>query len=303
MKFDRDLRRKLFSHAMTAACLVCVAIAIIPLGSILYESALRGIVVISPSFFTSNAPLPCNPQFQPSCQYGGIYNSIQGTHLLVGISAAVSLPIGILGGIYLSEYGRHRVGDLLRFFADVLTGVPSIVVGVVVFSLFFLLAQSGVIPSNYILSVLSAGIALSFIMIPIVTRTCEEALALVPTSTREAALALGVPKWRSVVSIVLSTGRSAVVTGALLAVARAAGETAPLIILDAGSQFSFQVSAGLHQPTSSIPFSIYNWVQSPYPNWTADAWGATLVLVVLMLGISVAARLALRNKFGAGGVV
>jgi phosphate transport system permease protein len=303
MKFDRDTRRKLFSHVVSVACLLCVGIAIIPLGSILYESVLKGIVVINWSFFTENQPLPCNPQFQSGCQFGGIFNSIEGTLLLIGISAAIALPLGILGGIYLSEFGRHRFGDSLRFFADVLTGVPSIVVGIVVFSLFFLLAQDGLIPTNYTLSVLSAGVALSFIMIPIVTRTCEEALALVPTSTREAALALGVPKWKAVTSIVLSTGRSAVLTGALLAIARATGETAPLIILDAGSQFSFQPSAGLHQPTSSLPFSIYNWVQSAYPNWIADAWGATLVLVVLMLGISVAARLALRNKYGEGGVV
>jgi phosphate transport system permease protein len=303
VRFDRDARRKFFSHVMTFACLLCVGIAIIPLGSILYESALKGLVVIRPAFFTENAPLPCNPKFQVGCQYGGIFNSIEGTLLLIGISAAIAIPLGILGGIYLSEFGRHRFGDALRFFADVLTGVPSIVVGIVVFSLFFLLAQDGYIPSDYILSVLSAGIALSFIMIPIVTRTCEEALAQVPTSTREAALALGVPKWRSTLSVVLSSGRSAVITGAMLAVARAAGETAPLIILDAGSQFSFQTSAGLHQPTSSLPYSIYNWVQSAYPNWIADAWGATLVLVVLMLGISVAARLALRNKYGTGGVV
>jgi phosphate transport system permease protein len=296
MKLDRDLRRKAVSETMSALALGCVVVAIIPLGSILYESVVRGAKVISPTFFTAAPPLPCNPTL--GCQHGGIYSAIQGTLLLVLIAGAIALPIGILAGIYLSEFGRNRFGSVARFIADVLTGVPSIVVGVVVFSLFLVLSQDGVIPSNYVLSVLSAGVALSFIMIPIVARTAEEALQLVPTSVREAALALGIPRYRSVLRIVLTSARAAVVTGALLAIARAGGETAPLIILNAGSNFPFDPGSGLHQPTASLPYSVYYWIQSPYTNWKDDAWGATLVLVAIMLLISIVARLALRNRFG-----
>jgi phosphate transport system permease protein len=298
MPFDRDLRRKLVNYLMSAAALACVAIAIIPLADILYTSVANGAKVLSVSFFTQNGPPPCASSLPGACPYGGIYNALQGTLLLIGLAVAIALPIGILCGIYLSEFGRNRFGDTVRFLADVLTGVPSIVVGIVVFSFVFLLSQDGILPTSYVLSVGSASVALAFIMIPIVARTCEEALQLVPTSTREAALALGIPRHRVILRIVLSTGRSAVITGGLLAVARAAGETAPLIILDPGNMFGFNTAEGLHQPTAALPLSVYNWVQSAYPNWIADAWGATLILVVLMLGISVAARLALRNKFG-----
>jgi len=301
VKFDRDFRRKLVNYAMSAAALACVLIAILPLGDILYTSVLNGAKVLSVPFFTQNGPIPCNPKFQSGCAFGGIGNSIQGTVLLILLSAAIAIPIGILCGIYLAEFGNNRFGDSARFLADVLTGVPSIVIAVVIFALFYLASQQGIISSNYVLSVLSASVALSLIMIPVVARTCEEALRAVPISTREAGLALGLPRYRVVSRVVLSTARSGVITGALLAVARAAGETAPLIILNAGNMFSFQPSQGLHQTTASLTYSIYEWIQSPYPNWQADAWGATLVLVILMLGISVGARLALRQRYGGPG--
>jgi phosphate transport system permease protein len=298
MTFDRDARRKVVNYVMSGAACACVVLALIPLADILYTSIVNGLRVLSWGFLTQNSPEPCNPAFQTGCGYGGIANSLEGTLLLIAIAGSIAIPVGILGGIYLSEYGRNRFGDLSRFLADVLTGVPSIVIAIVVFALFYLMSTERLIPSSYVLSVLSAGVALSLIMIPIVIRTSEEALRLVPISTREAALALGLPRHRVVLRIVLSTGRSAVITGALLAVARAAGETAPLIILDAGNVFPFVPAEGLHQPTASLTYSIYQWIQSPYPNWQADAWGATLILVLLMLSISVAARLALRQKFG-----
>ncbi|MCI4337438.1 MAG: phosphate ABC transporter permease PstA [Thermoplasmata archaeon] len=299
MKFDRDVRRKLVSYLVSVLALLCVGLAILPLGDILYTSVVNGGKVLSIGFLTQNSPLPCNPNLQSGCQYGGVANSIEGTLLLIVIAGLIALPIGILAGIYLSEYGNNRFGRTARFLADVLTGVPSIVLAIVVFGLVYLLASDGVIPTSYVLSVLSAGVALALIMIPIVARTSEEALRSVSVQTREAALALGLPRHRVVTRIVLSTGRSAVITGALLAVARAAGETAPLIILDAGNPFRFVPADGLHQQTASLTYSIYNWVQSPYPNWQADAWGATLILVLLMLSISVAARLALRQRYGA----
>ncbi|MCI4347034.1 MAG: phosphate ABC transporter permease PstA [Thermoplasmata archaeon] len=296
MKFDRDFRRKLLSGGMSIAALACVLVAIIPLGSILFESLVRGSKVISLNFFVARAPVSCDPTL--GCGYGGIYSAIQGTAILIAIAGAFALPVGILAGIYLSEYGRNRIGSGIRFVADVLTGVPSIVVGIVVFSLFTILTQDGYISPNYVLSVFSAGVALSFIMIPIVARTAEEALRLVPTSVREAAFALGIPRYRAVLRIVLSSARAAVVTGGLLAVARAGGETAPLIILNANKNFPFEPSLGLGQPSASLPFDIYYWIQTPYPNLQSDAWGATLVLVGIMLVLSVAARLALRNRYG-----
>lgn len=302
MKFDRDLRRKLVNGIMSVLALSCVGIAILPLGDILYTAAVNGGQVLSVQFLRQNQPLPCNPQFQSGCSFGGVANSIEGTLLMISIASAIAIPIGILAGIYLSEFGNNRYGQFARFLTDVLAGVPSIVLGVVVFALVYLLAQDNVIPASYIISVLSASIALAFVMLPIVARTCEEALRLVPTSTREAALALGLPRHRMVTRIVLSTGRSAVVTGGLLAVARAGGETAPLLILNAGNPFSFVPAAGLHQQTASLTATIYTLGQSGVSNWVADAWGATLILVIIMLIISVAARLALRSRYGGPGM-
>jgi len=295
VKLDRDFRRQLTSLLVSALALACVAIAIFPLGDILYTAASNGLGAIRPGFFTGNLPPPCTPT---SCSYGGIWPAIQGTLILIGVSAAIALPIGILAGIYLAEFGRNRFGDVARFLADVLSGVPSIVFGIVVFSVFYILDTDHVIRVVYVYSILSASIALSLIMLPIIARTAEVALRLVPTSIREAALALGLPRYRVVLRIVLSGSRSAIITGALLAVARASGETAPLIILDAGNPFPLQPSAGLGQTSASLPYEIYNLVQSASPNWHTDAWGMALILILMMLGISVAARLALRNKFG-----
>ena len=231
----------------------------------------------------------------------GSIRPLEGTVLLIGLAAAIAIPLGILTGIYLAEFGRNRFGDVSRFAADVLAGVPSIVFAIVVFSLLFELDEMHIIHSYWVLSIFSASIALALVMLPIVARTAEEALRLVPTSTREAALALGLPRYRVVLRIVLSTGRSALVTGALLAVARAAGETAPLIILDPGNPFPLSGPSGLHQTSASLTFEIYSWIQSPYHNWITDAWGAALILILIMLGISIAARLALRNKFAGAG--
>jgi phosphate transport system permease protein len=298
MKFDRDLRRKIVSGIVSALALLCVGIAIFPLADILYTAAVKGApALLRSGFFTQNSPLPCNVG-TPGCGYGGIYNALQGTFIMVALSAAIALPIGILAGIYLAEYGHNRFGDVARFSADVLAGVPSIVIAIVVFSVFYELDESRVIEPYWVYSILSASVALALVMLPIVARTAEEALRLVPTTTREAALALGLPRYRVTLRIVLSTSRSAVITGSLLAIARAMGETAPLIILNAGNSFGLDPHAGLHQTSASLTYNIYLWVQSSYTNWITDAWGAALVLILIMLAISVAARLALRNKFG-----
>lgn len=291
------LRRKIVDRLMTVAALACVVLALIPLGSILYTSAVKGYSSINVAFFTQNQPLGCIPSLGP-CQSGGIANAIEGTFILVAIASLIALPVGLLAGIYLSEYGRlSRFGHGVRFVADVMTGIPSIVVGIFVFALFLLLAQDGVVPTTWVLSTFAGSIALAIIMIPIVARTVEEALRLVPTTLREAALALGIPRWRTILRIVLSTGRAGVVTGALLAVARAAGETAPLILVVGGSLFGF---GGLDRPTAAMPLTIYIFGLSGISNWTSLAWGTALFLVLIMLGISLTARLALRRMLGGG---
>jgi phosphate transport system permease protein len=291
------LRRRIVDRLMTVAALACVALALIPLGSILYTAAIRGYSSMTVAFFTQNQPLACIPSLG-ACHSGGIANAIEGTFILVAVASLIALPAGILAGIYLSEYGRlSRFGHGVRFVADVMTGIPSIVVGIFVFALFLLLAQDGVIPARHLLSAFAGSVALAIIMIPIVARTVEEALRLVPTTLREAALALGIPRWRTILRIVLSTGRAGVVTGALLAVARAAGETAPIILLVGGSLFGF---AGLDQPTAAMPLTIYIYGLSGTPNWIALAWGTALLLIIIMLGISLAARLALRRMLGGG---
>ena len=285
---DRDTRRRVKDWGMAVACLACVVIALIPLVSILVEATARGLPAIGPGFFTETQPEPCSPQLSGSCPTGGIANALEGTLILIGLAALVAIPFGILVGVYLSEYGHGRLGRSIRFFTDVMTNIPSIVVGIFVYGLFVAVARS------IVFSAIAGGLALATIMIPIVARTSEEALRLVPTATREAALALGVPKYRVILRVVLSSGRSALVTGALLGVARVGGETAPLIMTGFGNPFLFQ---GLDHPIDSLTLRIFYYGISPFGNWQNLAWGAALVLIVVMLGISIASRVALRSRF------
>lgn len=300
VRFDRDVRRRWKSHAISVAALACVILALIPLASILVEAMIRGLGAVSPSFFVETQPAPCNPQVSAVCEQGGIANAIQGTLILVGIAAGISLPAGILTGIYVSEYGNNRIGRSVRFFTDIMTEIPSIVVGIFVYALLLELASLGWLDRRLVFSALSGSLALATIMVPIVARTSEEALKLVPTSTREAALALGIPKYRVTLRVVLSSARSGLITGGLLAVARASGETAPLIMTAFGNPFGFQ---GLTQPAEALPRIIFYYGISPFPNWQQLAWGAALVLVFIMLAISVVARLALRSRVARRGVV
>jgi phosphate transport system permease protein len=299
IRFDRPTRRRWKSALVSIAAFACVVIALVPLGSILFEAASRGLGAFSTGFFTQPPPEPCSSQFSNACPTGGIANAIQGTLILVGIAALISIPIGALTGIYVSEFGNNRFGRAVRFFTEIMTEIPSIVVGVFVYSLMLALAVSGLMDRRSVFSTLSGTFALAVIMIPIVARTTEDALRMVPTSIREAALALGIPKYRVVLRVVLSTARSGLITGSLLSVARAGGETAPLIMTAFGSPFGFQ---GLNQPVEALPHLIYVYGTSAYQNWQQLAWGASLVLVMMMLAISVASRLALRNRFGSSGV-
>lgn len=279
--FDRDSRRWFFNLAMSGATLACIGLALLPLGSILYEAIVRGAAAISPAFLS-----------RPSGE-GGIANSIQGTLILIGLTSLVALPVGILTGIYLAEFGKNRIGAGIRFLVDIMTQTPSIVVGIFAYSLIFELGLLGVVPIRLVFSTTTAVIALSTIMIPIVARTSEEALRLVPTATREASLALGIPRYKTILRVVLPSCASALVTGGLLGIARVGGETAPLIMTAFLSPTFF---TGLDQPIDALPLRVFRFAISPGLAEIQAAWGASLILVVLMLGISIASRAVLRLR-------
>lgn len=294
MKPPKRLRRRVKSAALLGLCALAVLITLVPLGSILYVSAVKGGGAINADFFLKNPPPPCDPSLGAPCPTGGVQDAIIGTLLLVAVASLIALPVGILAGIYLSEFQDRPLARPARFLADVMTGIPSIVIGVFVYGILYTVAQAGWISSFSVVSGYTGAVALAVIMIPVVARTCEEALRLVPVSIREASLALGIPRHRTILRIVLSAARGGVLTGALLAVARAGGETAPLL-LTAG--FTTGSIFGLSGWTPSLPVLIYQFSASGYPNTTQLAWGSALMLVLIMLLISVGARLALRNRF------
>jgi phosphate transport system permease protein len=261
--------------ALTAACaFLGVALLLLILGYIGW----RGVSSLSLQFLIDTP--------KPVGEGGGIGNAIVGTLVLLALASAVGLPVGVAAGVYLSEFGRGWFAGAVRFVADTLTGVPSIVTGVFVYTLI-------VLPMRQF-SALAGGIALGIIMVPIVTRTTEEMLRLVPASLREGALALGAPQWRVTTGVVLPAAASGIATGAMLAVARVSGETAPLLFTAFGSRF-FNVY--LDQPVASLTVQIFNYAVSPYDEWHAQAWAATLVLMTLILVINVTVRLLTRKKF------
>jgi phosphate transport system permease protein len=218
-------------------------------------------------------------------------NAIVGTLLLVAVASLLGLPIGIGAGLYLAEHRGTKLANSVRFLSDVLNGLPSIVMGI--FAWQFLVRPVGHF------SAWAGGVALGAMMIPMVARTTEEMVSIVPVSLREAALALGYARWRTSLTIVLRTASAGIVTGALVAVARIAGETAPLLFTALGNQF---FSTALNQPIAALPLQIYTYGQSPYDDWHAQAWAGSIVLIVLIFAISVIARFATRGQFtGSGG--
>ncbi len=255
-------------------CLLCVIIAVIPLISILYEVVARGAPQITWNFLTADA------------LHGGIGHSIQGTLIIVALTSVVGIPIGILSGIYLSEFGDNHYASAIRTINNVLTELPSIVVGITAFSIIVIM-----VIGTY--SALAGAIALSFILVPIVARTTEESLKLVPNSVREASLALGARRWRSILSVVLPSARAGLVTGTLLAVARIAGETAPLLFTILGNNYFFQ---GFNQPMDALPLRIFNDARQPSLVVQSQAWGAALVLILIVLALNIGVRIASRNK-------
>jgi phosphate transport system permease protein len=270
-------RRYATNALMTALTAACAFVAVAVLISILGYIAYRGIGAISFQFLIETP--------KPVGEGGGIGNAILGTLILLGMACVVGMPFGIATGIYLAEYGAGRFASLVRFLTDTLTGIPSILVGVFVYTII-------VLPMKQF-SAMAGGVALAVIMIPIVARTTEEMIRLVPASLREGALALGAPQWRVTTGVVLPAAASGIATGAMLAVARVSGETAPLLFTAFGSRF-FNVYQD--QPMASLTVQIYNYAISPYDEWHAQAWAATLILMTLILVINITVRFFTRRK-------
>lgn len=269
----RFRRRKLLNYAMLGLAVACTVIVLIPLVSVLAYVIARGAGAFNLDFFTQ---LP-KPVGEPG---GGMANAIVGTIILVGLACLIGLPVGILAGTYLAEFGRGPLAAAVRFLSDVLTGVPSIVTGIFI-NVMVVLRMGH-------FSAYAGGLALAVIMIPLVTRTTEEMLRLVPNSLREASLALGATQARTVTSIVYRSASAGLITGIMLAVARVAGETAPLLFTALNNRFWH---TGLDQPIASLPVYIYRYAISPYQDWQQQAWGAALLLVLMVLATNVAARL------------
>jgi phosphate transport system permease protein len=274
-------RRKFTDIFVRSACVAAAVIALVPLVSVLYYVTARGIGDINLDFFTE-LPKPVGESG------GGMANAIVGSLKLVFLACAIGIPPGVLAGVYLAEFGHSRFGQLVRFSADVMSGVPSITVGIFVYSLVVLQTKQ--------FSALAGGIALAVLMLPTVTRTTEELLKLVPESLREAALGLGLPKWRATLRVMLRTAAPGIATGVMLAVARVAGETAPLLFTAFNNRFW---GSGLNEPTASLPVNIYTYAVSPYEEWHRQAWAAAMVLLVMVLLLNVSARLLVKNRVGA----
>jgi phosphate transport system permease protein len=271
-----DLRSKfraLTDGVATGLAILSTVLVVAPLIAIFVYLIYKGASSLNLAFFTQ---LP-KPEGELG---GGMANAILGSAILLGLASAIGIPIGIAGGIFLAEFGRGtKLADAIRFTADVLNGVPSIVMGVAIYGL-IVKPQSHFIPFSGHFSAFSGGVALGIMMIPTVCRTSEEMLLMVPHAVREAALALGVPNWRSVLSITLKTASPGVITGCMLAFARVAGETAPLLFTALGNQFW---STSLNEPIAALPLQIYIYALSPYDDLHRLAWGGALVLIVLIV--------------------
>ena len=266
--------RKFKNRLFFVLCLLCVVIAVVPLLSILYEVVSRGAPQLSVHFLTANG------------LQGGIGPAIQGSLILIGLTSLIGIPLGVLSGVYLAEFGNNKYASCMRTINDILTEFPSIVVGITAYSIIVI----GLIGT---FSPIAGAIALSFMLIPIVARTTEESMKLVPNSVREASMALGVHRWRTIVSVVLPSAKSGLITGSLLAVARIAGETAPILLTILGNSYFFQ---GFNQPMDALPLRIFLNSRQPSPEIQAQAWGASLVLILIVLILNVSVRLASRGR-------
>ena len=273
------LWRKAQSSLFVGFCGLSVLLALVPLAFVLFFVLSRGLMSLNLAFFTS-MPKPVGETG------GGMANAIVGTLILAGLGSLLAVPIGIVSGVYMSEYAGSRMASAIRFAADTLNGVPSIVIGVFVYGIM-------VLPFGF--SALAGGLALGIMMIPIIARTTEELLLLVPGTMREGALALGATRARAVFTVVLPAALPGIITGVVLALARIAGETAPLLFTSFNNRF---FSTNLTQPISSLTVQVYTYATGPYEDWHRQAWAGALVLVVIVFLCSVLARVATRRLEG-----
>jgi phosphate transport system permease protein len=280
---NRRVIRRLASNFMVGLMVAAVVLAVLPLFFILADLVIKGASSLSWDFFTK-MPVPAGETG------GGVANAIVGTLIIVGVASVIGLPVGVGAGIYCAEYPASRLTWLTRFVADVLNGTPSIVVGV--------FAWTWIVARQKHFSALAGSVALALLMVPMVMRTTEEMIKLVPNSLREAALALGYPRWRTSLSVIVRTTMPGIVTGTLLAVARIAGETAPLLFTALGSQY---LSFKLNQPMSALPLTIFTYATGPYEEWHRYAWAAALVLILVVFVLGIGARLAIgRSQVSSG---
>jgi phosphate transport system permease protein len=276
--FARRYRvRKATSAIMTGLCAAAVAVALVPLAMVLFFVFRQGVPALSVAFFTQ---MP-KPVGEPG---GGMANAIVGTGILIGLAALVAVPVGITCGVYIVEFRTSRLAPAVRFAADILNGVPSIVIGIFAYAV-------AVLPFKRF-SALAGGVALGVMMIPIIVRTTEELLALVPESLREGALALGATRGRAVVTVILPAALPGIVTGVLVALARVAGETAPLLFTAFNNRF---FSTSLDQPIASLTVQIFTYAISPYEDWHRQAWAGATVLITAVLLFSLLARTVTRR--------
>jgi phosphate transport system permease protein len=274
-----DSWRRAKSGFISVICFLSTLVVAAPLGLVLFHLIRSGAGAVDWHFFT-HLPKPVGEVG------GGMANAIVGTLILLGLASSVGVPVGVLGGVYLSEYGSVRTKWLVRFAADILNGAPSIVWGIVVYAL-MVRPMKG-------FSAYAGGVALGFMMIPLIIRTTEEMLALVPNGYREAAYALGIARWKVIVHVVMKTARRGIVTGALLALARIAGETAPLLFTAFGNRFW---NHDLGQPIAALPLQVFTYAISPYDDWHRQAWAGALVLILMVLALNTGVRVLTRGKY------
>jgi phosphate transport system permease protein len=275
------LRRQITNYFFTGVSAGLSVVVVGALVAILTYLVIKGAGSLDWSFLTQT-PKPVGEAG------GGMANALIGSLIILAIASLFGVPVGIAAGVYLAEYGRNRLAQLIRFTADVLNGVPSIVIGLVAYGL--------VVVEQRHFSALAGGVALAIMMIPTITRSTEEMLLLVPQPVREAAFGLGIPQWRTTLSVTLATARSGIITGVMLAFARVAGETAPLLFTAFGNQFW---SFSANQPIAALPLQIYTYALSPFDEWHRQAWAGALVLVILIVGVTTILRfIFLRRMLG-----
>jgi phosphate transport system permease protein len=287
---NRTARRRSTSTLSLAVIYGLTVVALVPLALVLWYTVAKGLPsVIHPEFFFNVEKPPCEPTC-PAVPTSGVEHAIAGTGIIVGLASLMAIPVGVLGGVYLAEYGTGKLAGIVRLAADVLVGTPSIAIGLFAYAFF-------VLPFHHF-SGYSGAIALAILMLPIVVRTTEGAVLLIPGGLRESGLALGLARWRVSLQLVLPAAAPGVITGGLLAVARASGETAPLLFTAFGAHV-LQLDPGA--PIQALPLTVYKYALLPYKSLQNQAWGAALVLVVMVLAINLLSRWVLRRQIRLAG--